>query len=287
VANPRLQTPPALAMLFPAAPDLDADALTLALRAYHPDLASATAEVMHVPELPGGGEDALPAAMGLVGWGRHVVKVVAFGAPMPAAAVERCVQPAHYDPALKEEAYRHASHVLLFYAGYEPDVLEQYVALAAVGAALARLGATVVLNEAACTSVPAAVLLPFEEDNGDVLAALRTLPLPFLYAGFVKLEVEDEPGVWMRTFGCPAFALPDLALRTDGHHEGTATFHLFANLLAYLRESGETFAPGDLMNVGEGMFLRLRTRNEDEWFLAGDVPVLVAERITAEEANAP
>jgi hypothetical protein len=288
VANPRLQNPPSLAMLFPAAPDLNADALTLALRAYHPDLAAATAEVMPVPELPPTADgEASAAVIGLVGWGRHVVKVVGFVTPMPVKAVERCVQPAHYDPALKEEAYQHKTHALLFYAGYETDVLERFVALAAVGAALARLGAIVVLNEAARTSVPAAVLLPFEEDNGDVLAALRTLPLPFLYAGFVKLEIEDEPGVWMRTYGCEAFGLPDLAIRAEGHHEGTATFNLFANLLAYLRESGETFSPGDTMAVGEGMFLRLRTRNDAEWFLAGERPVLVAERITPEEANTP
>ncbi len=285
VANPLLQTPPAFSLLFPSPPELEADALTLALRGFHPELASATAELLTVTPEPGDTSGSSPTMMGLVGWGRHVVKLVAFGCPAPASAVEQCVQPAHYDPSIKDEATRHTAHVVLFYAGYETDPLEQHVAIAAVGAALARFGAVVVLNETARTSVPAMVLEPHEEDNGDTLAALRTLPLPFLYAGFVKLEVEGESGLWMRTYGCHALKLPDLAFRAEGHHQGTATFNLFANMLVYLRESGKAFNPGDSMNVGEGMFLRLRARTMEEWFLESEGEMLVAERIAPEEAN--
>src|SRR5687768_4156058 len=97
VANTRLASPPALAVLFPAIPDLSADALTQALRGYHPDLASATAELFDVPPGPGGEPDASLAVMGLLAWGKHVVKLVGFGSPMPAEAVERCVEPAHYE----------------------------------------------------------------------------------------------------------------------------------------------------------------------------------------------
>jgi Domain of unknown function (DUF4261) len=292
VANPRLADPPSFQLLFPAPLDLNPDALALALRGYHPELAEATAELVRVPApppMPGGpGGPAGPAGvMGLLAWGRHVVKLVGFDAPMPASAVERCVLPAHYDPVLKEEAYRHASHALLYYAGYEADPLEQHVALAAGAAALARFGATIAMNETAHTSIPAPALLPHEEDAGDTLRAIRSLPLPFLYAGFVKLEVEGEPGVWMRTYGCHAFRLPDLAIRAEGHHEGTATFGLFSNVLAYLRESGQTFAPGDTMGVGDGHFLRLRDRTPEEWFLESEGQMLVAEPVGADEVNKP
>jgi hypothetical protein len=283
IANPSLTEPPAFALLFGSPLDFQADALTLALRDYHPELASATAELMPAPQPPG--EAASQAIMGLVGWGRHVVKVVGFGKPMPAKTVEQCVRPAHYDSSIKNEAYQHTSHVLLFYAGYEPDPLEQYVALSAVGAALTRFGAVAVLNERACTSVPAVVLLPHEEDQGDTLAALRALPIPFLYAGFVKLEIEGEPKLWMRTYGCHTFRLPDLAFQAEGHHQGTATFNLFANMLAYLRESGKSFTPGDTMNVGEGMFLRLRARTPEEWYLDSPGEMFVAEKIASDEAN--
>jgi hypothetical protein len=286
VANTRLDSPPALALLFPAVPDLKADALTAALRGYHTDLASATAELLNVPPGPGGEPDASMAVMGLIGWGKHVVKLVGFGSPMPAEAVERCVEPAHYELALKQEARQHAAHILLFYAGYETDPLEQYVALSAVGAALSQFGALMVLNEAAHTSVPAVVLLPHEEDEGDTLAGLRKLPLIFLYAGFVRMQVEGEPGVWMRTHNCHAFKLPDLARRAENHLETEATFHLFANMLAHQREKGEVFVAGDGVNAGDGLSFQLREPTAAEWFLDNPGPLLVAEPISPEEAKA-
>jgi len=284
VANLRLADPPAFALLFATMPMLDADALTLALRNYHPELAQATAELLAV--MPRAEvTDSPPGIMGLIGWGRHVVKVVGFASPMPASAVERCVSPAHYDPETKEAATQHQAYVLLFYAGYEPDPYEQHVALAAAAAALTRFDAIVVLNETAVTSVPAIVLLPHEEDEGDTLKSLRTLPLPFLFAGFVKLEVEGDSGIWMRTHGCRAFGLPDLAFHAASHEQGTATFNLFANLLAYMRESNQPFVPGDTMNIGDGLFLRVREHTEAEWFLDAEHPILVTETISEAETN--
>jgi hypothetical protein len=287
VANLSLADPPSFQLLYPGPLDIDPDALTRALRDYHPDLAQATAEIIRVPAPPAlpEGTGGPPGIMGLVGWGRHVVKVVGFDSPMPESVLDRTVQIAHYDPQLKEAAYRHASHVLLYYAGYESDVLEQHVALAATAAALARFDALVTMNEAAHTSVPAPALLPHEEDGGDTLQAMRSLPLPFLYAGFVKIEADGEPGIWMRTYGCHVFALPDFAIHAEGHDRGTATFNLFSNMLAYLRESGETFVAGDTLQAGEGRFLRLRERAAHEWFLESEGRMLVAEPVAADEVN--
>lgn len=285
VANNRLADPPGFALLFPSPPALDADALTAHLREYHPELAAATAELLKIPPQPNTPPDAAATTIGLIGWGRHVVKVVGLDAPMPASVVERTVVPAHFDPQLKEEAYRHAAHVLVFYAGYEPDPLEQHVALAAAAAGLTRFGALVAINETARTAVPSVALLPHAEDDGDTMHTLRTFPLPLFYAGFVKMEVEGHPGVWMRTYGCHVFKLPDFAFRSEGHGHGEATFNLFANLLAHLRETDRPFSPGDTLNVGEGMFLRLRDRTEDEWFLQSEGRMLVAEPVNPEEAN--
>lgn len=289
VANPRLENPLGLQLLFDAPLDLDADALTLALRAYHPELADARAE-LHVvarTDPPDGHpeNDSPPALLGLIGWGRHVVKMAGFNAPMPREAVELCVRTAHFGDDLKAVAYEHAAHVLLYYAGYEPDPLEQYVALAAAAGVLARFGAVVTLNESARAAVPAHALLPHEEDDGDMLTALRELPIPFLYGGFVKLEVEGEPGVWMRTYGNHLLGLPDLALRAAGHHEGAATFHIFANMLAYVRETRRGFAPGHTMQVGENSYLKLRDRTDAEWYLEAEGEMLVCDPIGPDEVN--
>jgi hypothetical protein len=287
VANPRLGDPVGLQLLFDVPLALDAGEVQKALRDYHSEMAGATAELHPVPpsNKPPQPDGLDPTILGLFGWDRHVVKVVGFAAPMPADAVNACVQPAHFDPQFKKLAHEHKSHVMLYYAGYDHDPLEQYVALAAAAGALAYFGATFVLNETARTAVPAAVLHPHEEDAGDMLGALRGLPLPFLYCGFVKLEVEGTPGVWMRTYGCHRFGLPDLAFHAPGHELGSATFELFGNLLAYLRTSGHQFSPGHTMRVGDDVYLRMRARAPDEWYLESEGEMLVAERISAAEVN--
>jgi hypothetical protein len=174
---------------------------------------------------------------------------------------------------------------MLFYTGYEEDPHEQHAMLAAAAAAVSHNGALVVVNEAARTSIPAVTLLPHEEDNGDTLRTLRNFPIPLLYAGFLKIEIEGEPGVWMRTCGCPVLKLPDLAFRADNHGQGTATFNLFTGVLAQAREQKIAFQPGDVLNLGEGMYLRLRERGEQEWFLESEGQMLVAERIRPEEVR--
>jgi hypothetical protein len=223
--------------------------------------------------------------MGLIAWGWHVVKVVGFETPMPRSVLDRTVGPAHYDSEIKQAAYAHASHIRLFYAGYDADVLEQHVALAAAAAALGRFGAIVTMNENAHTSVPAPVLLPHEEDGGDTLRAMRSLPLPLLYCGMVVIEPEGEPGIWVRTYGCPAFSLPDLAIRPGPDDQGQAIFELFGNVLAHMRKEGVTFLPGDTFRAGDGRTLRLREPKPHEWFLRSEGRILVAEAVGAEEAG--
>ena len=283
VANPRLADPVGLQLLFDDVFALDANEVTLALRDYHSDMATATAELFAVPPKPGASDE--PAVMGLLAWERHVIKLVGFTSPMPADAVKACVQPAHFDPQFKQLAYDHKSHIMLYYAGYELDPLEQYVALAAAAGAVAYFGASFVLNETARTAIPAAVLHPHEEDADDMLAALRGFPLPLIYCGFVKMEVEGELGVWMRTYGCHRLGLPDLALRGAGHEETPVCFELFGNLLAYLRTSGKWFAPGDTLRIEDDTYLRLRARTPDEWYLESEGEMLVADRIRANEVN--
>src|ERR1700722_3728353 len=195
VANPHLSDPPSFQLLFSNSLDLETDALTLGLRDYHPELAGATAELLTLPASHSSTISS-PTIMGLIGWGRHAIKLVGSNSPLEARRVRACVQPSHYHSELKEEAYRHAAHVILHYAGYEQDLLEQHVALAVVSAALARFGAIVVMNETARSSIPVMVLEPHEEDEGDTLRAIRSLPIPFIYAGFVLLEIERETGIW-------------------------------------------------------------------------------------------
>lgn len=275
-ANPDIENPLSLQVLLAAPLALAQDTLTAALRAYHPSMSDARAEI--APDMP--------EVLGLVGWGKHVVRLVGFNAPYPKDALEVCVAPAHYPAALKEEIRGHASHLLLYYAGFEEDVLEQYVALAAVAGALTGFGSMAVLNEHAHASLPAGVFDP-ESLGEDSLDLLRTLPLTMLYCGFVKYEVEGVQGVWMRTYGADCFGLPDFAALAAGHHEGEYYSDIFNNIMAYMRSSGAELAAGHTMQIGENAYMKLRAPAEEEYFLDGPGTVLVAEIITADEINTP
>lgn len=277
VANPAIKNPICLQVLFPAHVEWSAERITQALRGHHRSLAGARCELE--PGVASNGQ-----AFGLAGWGKHVVRLVGFNAPMPAGAVESCVAPSHYPQELKARVRAHQAHILLYYVGHDASPLEHYVALAAVAGALTKLGGLVVLNESSQTSFPLAALAP-DPGDGDLIELLRTLPLCILYCGFVKHEVEGVPGVWMRTYGCPLLGLPDFAAHSAGHHEGQRYFELFENVLGYLRQSGARLAAGHTMQVGENEHLRARAPSSQEAFLQGSGELLVLELITSDQIN--
>src|SRR5262245_29826182 len=98
------ERPLSLQVLFAGAYDLDPEALTQAIRAYHPDLAGARVELLKwsppvqpdgTPGVPGTSSGP-PAELGLAGWGPHVIKLAGFPLPIPQPVFEACVQPAHF-----------------------------------------------------------------------------------------------------------------------------------------------------------------------------------------------
>lgn len=267
--NPEIVSPLNFKTLFPSSLSLDSAGLVEALHNYDPTLSAAICK-------PKTGKPPQTSPEGLIYWENHIVRLVGVDAPVDAEVVEECVTPAHYDAALKEKAKVHRSHALLQYVGYEPDLREQYVALAAVAGALATQGALVVLNETAHTSFPAEWLSAAHIEN-DRLEMLRDLPLLLLYAGLVKMEVPGEEGLWLRTYGCERLGLPNLAALTEGHHEGNKTFELFSGILDYLWESKAVIEPGHRMRVGEELAVWFRAPLPEEDFLQSEGQMLVAE----------
>jgi hypothetical protein len=283
VANPDIKRPLSLQVLSPD-PDavrLDVERLVGEFRSYHSSMSGVRceidAELGQPANFPGN-------FFGMIGWEKHVIRLVGFDAPMPAAAVERCIAPAHYPRPLKERARAHKAHVILYYAGYVTSPFEQYVALAATAGVLARLGAIVAVNEAGHTSLPAGVLSG-SDSEGDILDLLRTFPLPILYCGFVKMEVEGVPGVWMRTYGAPLLELPDLAAHAKGHDEAQRYFDTFENIFSYLRESGSRLGKGHTAQIDDEQYLRFRAPSQDERFLESTGELLVVEIVSAGEIN--
>jgi hypothetical protein len=252
------------------------EAVTRALRTYHPWLSHARCEMANK-----GAEEGAP--YGLAGWDEHIIKLVGFAAPLSADVTARCVRLAHYPSDYKSRTLAHQAHIQLYYAGYCTQALEQYVALATVAGALAWWGAVAVLNENALTSLPAEVLTA-RDFPGDRLALLRTLALPTLFVGFHKLQIPDALGVWMRTRGAALLGLPDLAYHAPGHHEGEKVFNLFSSVLHYLLHSHAVLGPSHTLQLGNELFLKARTPDREP-FLDSDGELYVLEKISADGIN--
>jgi hypothetical protein len=220
----------------------------------------------------------------MVGWGKQVIRLLGHNSPLPADALELCLMYAHYPEKVKDTARAHQTHVILYYAGYETSPFEQYLALAATAGVLARLGATVVLNEAARTSIPAGVLSGMDT-KGDILELIRAFPLPTIFCGFVKHIVPGSPGLWMRTCGASTLGLPDFAALAKGNEESQRYLDLFNDIMGYIRDTKNQIVAGNTMQIDEDEYLRFRAPRKDEAFLETDGIMLVIEIIRANEIN--
>jgi hypothetical protein len=121
--------------------------------------------------------------------------------------------------------------------------------------------------------------------NTAVVRLLRELPFLYLYCGFVKLEVEGERGVWMRTYGAAKLGLPDFAARAAGHHEGQRYFDLFDSAFGYLLKSGRHLNRGDTMQTGSNDFIRVRAPKLSESFLERQGELFVVDIIGPDQIN--
>ena len=286
-ATPRTGPPAGLQLLLDRPLELTSETVTALLRDSHPDLAEAVAEIVAVSELSGslddliGGEGPPATLLGLVGWKQHVIKLAGFNGMMPPGPLSRTVQHSlMIPPELRDLAMSHQSHLLLDYAGREPDPTERFAAVALVTGVLANFGGIVCLNEEARACVPASAL---QQDEGEeILTVLRTLPIPYLYGGYVKLELSDPPGaVWYRTFQNPRFGLPNLAL-AGTHADYTPNFQLFAALTNYLRDTRLELEPGETIRVDEENFFVARNPTDAAWYLDSENgPTIVLERVKA------
>ena len=107
VANPKIEHPLSLQVLFSEPCLLDADPLVAAFRAYHSSMAKVRCEID--PALNREGK-----MFGMIGWGKHVVRCVGFDLPMRPEFAEACIAPSHYPQELKQRARSHKAHVILY-----------------------------------------------------------------------------------------------------------------------------------------------------------------------------
>jgi hypothetical protein len=273
------ENPIGLQLIYLDPPEFAAEGIQHFLHV-HPELRDTVVEMVPFADLPPGSlrnqaGESQPSLLGLVRFGQHVIKWFHIDEPLPYGPIETCVVPALMPPEIKADARLHQSHTLLYYAGTHADPFERYIAVTAVAGAMARFGAIAVLNEEARTAAPALDLIP--EDEEDFLATYRGLPLPYLFAGFVKLDVGNAGRPWARTYAAHQLGLPDLARSLASHAETASTFQLFTGVLGYLREMKETLAPGEVLDLGDGQRFLARSPTDQEWFLESPGPLLVLD----------
>ena len=182
--------------------------------------------------------DGPPATvLGEFAWPGHRVLLAGFDAPMPYGPVAACVPTAMMpDEQVKADAMAHQAHTCC--CTTPATTRTRWSGTSPSGRWRGRWpgsGPSSTLNEEARAAVPAFDLMP--EDGEDILAhPPRTLPVPYLYGGFVKLDVGDAgPAVGADVRLPPARAAgpgppPARARRHEPTRSGCS-----AGLLGYLR----------------------------------------------------
>ncbi|PQV64386.1 protein of unknown function (DUF4261) [Abditibacterium utsteinense] len=263
-----------LQVLFAAPFSPSSDELTRSLRAYDASLNAATVSLVD------GGEG---SALGEARFGIHAVQIVVFGFPMPKEPLEACVLPAPFDQETKQQVRAQQAHALLFYRGQSENISEQYIALALVAGALCGHGGLAVLNKNARAALPARVFTP--EMGASKIEFFDTLPPLYLFAGFVKYEIEGKRGVWMRTHGLQLWDLPNLATLVESHARGAEVFDIFSNVIDYMINKGPILCAGHTMQIGEDIYIKLREPGAEEAKISDENELLIADFIRADESN--
>ncbi|MCO6555415.1 MAG: hypothetical protein J6572_10435 [Gilliamella sp.] len=62
-------------------------------------------------------------------FGKHIIKIVCFNSPCSAEILEPCIESSQKRQDFRQQVYHHQSHIILYYVGFEEDLVEQYVAL--------------------------------------------------------------------------------------------------------------------------------------------------------------
>jgi len=271
--------PVTLQILFLQLLQIDSDTFREVIRGFVPELESAEVDwycLAEHPEFAGLVTGDGPAAtdVGLITFSGHQVKIVQCNGPMPYGPLKTCVEPALMSREDKLLATEHQSHVLLFEVSENPDPLERHVAVACIAGLFASLGGVTILNEEARAAVPGPDLIPLEDE--DLFDTLRSLPIPYLYGGMVRLDVNDPLGLWVRSFANHKLGLPDLAMRVTGPDQVRLAFNMFACITGYIRTMQEELVAGDTADLGDRK-IQFRAPHEHEWYLESEGLMLVIE----------
>jgi hypothetical protein len=222
--------------------------------------------------------------IGQIHFDDHGVNLLLIEAPLPATVLEKTVQTASFAADTKSRTYAHQFHVVCFYIGKNPDVLEQYIAMYKVAVALNPDRLTGIINEMAGTFVPESIAKKLLEPTN--LAAIRMSYSPMLCPLFISTLrlARPEGGVWAVTNGGHVFGVKDLAFLAEDHAEAhTAHQDLLSKIMLYMIASKVSLNPGHTMEAGPNTFVKFGELFEYHDYLERRNGTLTVEYISESE----
>ena len=208
-------------------------------------------------------------------FGKHIIKIVCFNSPCSAEILEPCIESSQKRQDFRQQVYHHQSHIMLYYVGFEEDLVEQYVALTQFAVGFEHSDMCALINAKAHQILATHVASALATEQKGVYLLRNCLPLFFI--GFEEFNVDHFDGIWMRTYGADAFGFPDFAILANSYEDGEKYMNMFNNLLLSLRDSGAMIRAGHTTEDTEGKKMLLRNPLVQESFLQNGGMVLVME----------
>ncbi len=164
---------------------------------------------------------------------------------------------------------RHGAYIDLSVDANQEKPLEAYQLLTFLACMIALRGGLVIANINGFTSFNAQQLLQLLGDE-DWKDAIENMPPLFLFSGPVVHEFDDNPFLWMRSYGNHLLNIPDLGTIIPGEivqEYVPMTLQVFDNIMTYMIESGNKVEPGHTMET-DSVIIRVldQPAEADEFF---------------------
>ncbi|HIA54602.1 MAG TPA: hypothetical protein EYN91_21370 [Candidatus Melainabacteria bacterium] len=158
--------------------------------------------------------------------------------------------------------------------------LQAYHLLTFLACMIAVRGGLAIANINGFTSFSAQQLLQLFGDD-DWLDAIANMPPLFLFSGPVVHEFDDNPALWMRSYGNHLLGIPDLGTFIPPEivqEYVPMTLQVFDNIMTYMIESGTQVEPGHTMET-ESVLIKVceQQAKPDEFYFQSPTGLLRIE----------
>jgi hypothetical protein len=180
----------------------------------------------------------------------QIIQLIGINEKLPNSVIEQCVfnsKNPRVNSDLMNNIMQHESHLSLRFSKSTIAVLDQYIILSILAAALVPAGAMAVINEQAETALSTRAMLP-QNSTIDTLTFLETMPITLFFCGASCYQFKNNDTMVIETTGMDVFGYPDIAIEWPVHAPPDTALLLLHDLIHYYIKSGLPIIVG---NTGE------------------------------------